>query len=422
MNAATLQPKKKGSARSTRLIFLPALFTVGLVVVFQQCSLLFYNDQSLPTSVDVGFFPTYPQQTTENQLLVINTTETIPTIYHCGASFGAFAEYSFLLSSVFPEYKWVDIQVEIETEIQAYMKRFRRKKRPLIHYRTPTHSYDIFLNHWDNLCSNIAFRFVWQFFEGKTIFIYPEAHTHTRPIVRDDFIDLGPLQSPKNHIFLTFMQVCFWMNLSEDDKNRLFYKRPRGSKQHFLIYARSNSIPFREDAFYALSQIAPTHYGGTCDGSKGTTSYGQGRPPNATHVPNTVKLRNFHENAIFFSSYKFCLVLEHELAPGYITEKILNAFVAGCIPIYHGPPEIFQFFNRKAFVDYDPEKPQPALDLVKQLHIDDKLYESMMNEPILANGEQTVQDYFSFGDEIGEGRLKERMRKLLGLDRVRFIS
>ena len=33
-----------------------------------------------------------------------------------------------------------------------------------------------------------------------------------------------------------------------------------------------------------------------------------------------------------FSSFHFCLVMENHKLEGYITEKIMNAFVGGCIP------------------------------------------------------------------------------------------
>ena len=52
----------------------------------------------------------------------------------------------------------------------------------------------------------------------------------------------------------------------------------------------------------------------------------------------------------------------------YITEKIMMAFIGGCIPIYYGPPGIFDIFNEKAFVFYNISDPQPALvDKVKAL-------------------------------------------------------
>lgn len=37
--------------------------------------------------------------------------------------------------------------------------------------------------------------------------------------------------------------------------------------------------------------------------------------------------------------YKFCFCIENLEMPGYVTEKIIEALVAGCIPIYKGDPE-----------------------------------------------------------------------------------
>lgn len=37
----------------------------------------------------------------------------------------------------------------------------------------------------------------------------------------------------------------------------------------------------------------------------------------------------------FLSSFEFCLVIENENT--YVSEKLLNAVISGCIPIYVGP-------------------------------------------------------------------------------------
>ena len=34
--------------------------------------------------------------------------------------------------------------------------------------------------------------------------------------------------------------------------------------------------------------------------------------------------------------FRFALVMENEVGESYVTEKIVIAFVAGAIPIYHG--------------------------------------------------------------------------------------
>ena len=94
------------------------------------------------------------------------------------------------------------------------------------------------------------------------------------------------------------------------------------------------------------------------------------------------------------------------------------AFAGGCIPIYYGPETIFDIFNDQAFVFYNITNPQPALDLVASLELDEKLYDKMKKKPIVANGEKTIEEYFSYSDNVGKGVLKQRMREKLGLSNL----
>jgi hypothetical protein len=99
-----------------------------------------------------------------------------------------------------------------------------------------------------------------------------------------------------------------------------------------------------------------------------------------------------------------------------LTEKILNAFLGGCIPIYYGTEEIFGIFNADAFVYYDVENPQPAIDRVKYLESNrTAYYEILKNEPILAKAEGTIDKYFSLVDGVGEGSLKRKIRELASM-------
>ena len=71
------------------------------------------------------------------------------------------------------------------------------------------------------------------------------------------------------------------------------------------------------------------------------------------------------------------------------------------MPIYYGPKEtIHGIFNEKAFVFYDVQDPQPALRQVAQLEQNKALYDAMMMEPILANGNSTIERYFSFENQV----------------------
>ena len=44
------------------------------------------------------------------------------------------------------------------------------------------------------------------------------------------------------------------------------------------------------------------------------------------------------------------IAFENTKFPGYVTEKIIEAWASGTIPIYYGDPEIEKYFNLKFFV------------------------------------------------------------------------
>lgn len=48
--------------------------------------------------------------------------------------------------------------------------------------------------------------------------------------------------------------------------------------------------------------------------------------------------------------YRFSLCYENIAMPGYITEKIIDCFVAGVVPIYRGAPDIRDYISPDAFI------------------------------------------------------------------------
>mmetsp|Transcript_14989 Transcript_14989/g.15168 ORF Transcript_14989/g.15168 Transcript_14989/m.15168 type:complete len:147 (-) Transcript_14989:192-632(-) len=128
------------------------------------------------------------------------------------------------------------------------------------------------------------------------------------------------------------------------------------------------------------------------------------------------KREGSNENRNLYHEYRFALVMENSNADGYISEKILNAFLAGSIPIWFGTTDIFAIFNPDAFIYYDIDNPQPALDRVAYLEQNRTAYRSMLSKPILADGERSLEQWFSFSDDIGNGILKRRIRSMLGYE------
>ncbi|MEQ1525781.1 MAG: glycosyltransferase family 10 [Gallionella sp.] len=57
---------------------------------------------------------------------------------------------------------------------------------------------------------------------------------------------------------------------------------------------------------------------------------------------------NKHE---LLSRYKFTIAYENTAYPGYVTEKIIDAMVAGSVPLYLGAPDIIEQLPAEAFID-----------------------------------------------------------------------
>lgn len=92
--------------------------------------------------------------------------------------------------------------------------------------------------------------------------------------------------------------------------------------------------------------------------------FGQGwdkifRPHSLLHpafLVNSNEIRRRYKGAIesklsLLSTYRFGLILENAIYPGYVTEKIFDCMAAGAIPIYLGAPDISDFVSSKCFID-----------------------------------------------------------------------
>lgn len=82
---------------------------------------------------------------------------------------------------------------------------------------------------------------------------------------------------------------------------------------------------------------------------------------NAQHIEIDVYLRseyNFDYLPVseLLSRYYFSLVIENTRSPFYFTEKLLNCFAVGTIPIYLGAHEIGRFFDEKGIIEFQSRK------------------------------------------------------------------
>lgn len=95
----------------------------------------------------------------------------------------------------------------------------------------------------------------------------------------------------------------------------------------------------------------------------------------------------------FLEKYRFNIAFENCMCEGYTTEKIVQAFAAGTIPIYYGNPNIDKEFNSKSFINcHLYNNFEEVLDEVKRINEDEKLYNLMLSEKF------TLNDYLDNSD------------------------
>ena len=140
----------------------------------------------------------------------------------------------------------------------------------------------------------------------------------------------------------------------------------------------------------------------------------------------------------FQKNYRFSLAMENSKISGYTTEKIIDAWAAGTIPIYWGNPDIVKEFNPASFIMITDD--EEWLDKVIEIDQSDDLYEKMSKEPIyLPNQEIDIEVLEKFllniinkdsGERIVRGSAKSlwgkmyeyRMQQMARLNENRLVN
>jgi hypothetical protein len=88
----------------------------------------------------------------------------------------------------------------------------------------------------------------------------------------------------------------------------------------------------------------------------------------------------------FLRNYKFSIAMENSEGDGYLTEKIIDSFESGTIPIYYGDYMVEEYINPKAYILIRNKKDlKKKIEYIKKLDNNDKLYKKILNENLLIN-------------------------------------
>jgi hypothetical protein len=91
----------------------------------------------------------------------------------------------------------------------------------------------------------------------------------------------------------------------------------------------------------------------------------------------------------FLQRYKFMVCFENTKATHYLTEKLANAYAAGCVPVYWGAPEARAWFNPRAFLCLEDESDDgmdALIDRMLEIDRDDRAYRELFAQPLLPAG------------------------------------
>lgn len=104
----------------------------------------------------------------------------------------------------------------------------------------------------------------------------------------------------------------------------------------------------------------------------------------------------------FLKMYKFNICFENKSTEGYVTEKLVDAMWARCIPIYWGNPRVGEEFNSGSFLSLHNFSSEEALiERIIEIDNDDRLYKKLLEEPYFNNNvvnawydEERINDFF----------------------------
>jgi hypothetical protein len=155
------------------------------------------------------------------------------------------------------------------------------------------------------------------------------------------------------------------------------------SKRKFCAFLAKNCMLERLELMRLLNRIDKVDALGSCGSDKATKN-----SPETTKLSvlgfETVDNFSYLDRAVqAYQEYKFVICVENSRIVGYVTEKIVNAFLAGSIPIYIGAPDIETHFNPKSFINCNRIDMSECVKLVRKVHENETLYNEMRSHASL---------------------------------------
>ena len=168
-----------------------------------------------------------------------------------------------------------------------------------------------------------------------------------------------------------------YLLLKPELKDKLFNRVNYESFDRFCSFTVSNPGNFmRNGMFQQLSQYKFVHsYGRYLTNDVGLQEASKGR-----------YWRDAKDDFFLKNKHKFSITYENSPSPWYTTEKLMDAFLAGSMPIYWGDPKVKEDWNQEAFIDVNYYG--NIIDVIKKMDSDKEAFNSKYHQPVFTDSQK----------------------------------
>ena len=153
------------------------------------------------------------------------------------------------------------------------------------------------------------------------------------------------------------------------------HPKPFEERKEFCAFVVSNpTCSFRNDTFHLLNIYKKVNSGGQLYNNIG-------QPLSMLYPGGGCGDISKYK---FFEDHKFTISFENSQSPGYITEKVLHAKMAGCVPIYWGDKNTSTDFVANSFINVsNATSPELVVEIIKKLEANPAMCAKIAATPIL---------------------------------------
>lgn len=160
-----------------------------------------------------------------------------------------------------------------------------------------------------------------------------------------------------------------------------------GERNKFCAFIVTNPCnPVRNGAFHTLNEYKPVDSAGRLFNTMGDTIFAGLGGGGGERI-----------KCEFLKDYRFCLAYENQSSDGYVTEKLLHAKAAGCVPIYWGDPMVVNDFDENGFINLTGA-PETLVERVRELEENPEKWLKMASIPALT--EKKVDEVLGLFSEM----------------------